>query len=81
MTYFHKTAFCISAILQSLKFYLYFWSENQCFKAKERELSNVILNNCKSNMIVFISMFPVNILNRDRKKLFKKIYWNIKADL
>ena len=35
--YFHKTAFCINAILQSLKFYLYFWSKKQRFKVKNRE--------------------------------------------
>ena len=65
--YFHKTAFCSTAILQRLKFYLYFCSEKQCFKVKDREtkeemgtINYVILNNRKSNMIVFISMFPVN---------------------
>ena len=35
--YFHKTALCITAIFQSLKIYLYFWSEKQCFKVKGRE--------------------------------------------
>ena len=32
LMYFHKMAFCITIIMQIIKFYLYFFSEKQCFK-------------------------------------------------
>ena len=66
LMYFHKTAFCITIIMQIINFISTSFRKNnvsKCWLEKQRnkqKLTYVILNNRKSYMMVFISMFAVN---------------------